>query len=116
MIIAIDFDGTIVDHRFPEIGELKKGARETIYALIESGHEIIIWTCRTRPQHIKPMLDFLNENGIPVMCVNQNVDRIPKGDCTPKIYADLYIDDRNLFHQDNWATIYMELVRRGFIK
>ena len=46
MIIAIDFDGTIVEHEYPEIGPLKEGAVKALKAFKKAGHKIAIWTCR----------------------------------------------------------------------
>jgi hypothetical protein len=115
LIIAIDFDGTIVDNIYPEIGKLKPMAKEIINKLYNDGHYIIIWTCRNN-SHIEydlltDMKYFLEENDIKYHKINKNVDHIKSGD-TPKIYADIYIDDRSLFYIDDWDIIYKELQRR----
>jgi len=55
-IIAIDFDGTIVDHEFPRIGQLKEGVRDFMKALHKQGHKIIVWTCRQARIHSKMSL------------------------------------------------------------
>ena len=47
MVLAIDFDGCIVEETYPEIGELRKDAKKIINQLVQDGHYIIIWTCRT---------------------------------------------------------------------
>ena len=46
-IIGIDFDGTIVEHKYPEIGNPVPGALETMKDLIQQGHKIILWTMRS---------------------------------------------------------------------
>lgn len=46
MIFAIDFDGTIVEHKYPEIGALKPSAKQVINELYGKGHYIIIWRSR----------------------------------------------------------------------
>ena len=46
MIIAVDFDGTIVEHRYPEIGREVPFATETLKKLIEDHHHLILWTDR----------------------------------------------------------------------
>ncbi len=115
MIFAIDFDGTIVEHKYPKIGDIKEFAKETIQALYDKGHKIIIWTCRSSEEDIIPVINFLKTNNIPYNKINENIDGIgfyPK----PKIYADIYIDDRNIFVQSIvWREIYDELRKNRII-
>lgn len=99
MVIAIDFDGTVVDHEFPRIGKLKPGAREALQAFRKAGHKIIIWTCR-HGQHEKDVRVFLTENDIPFDTINNPIMGADLG--TRKVYADLYIDDKGLRFEDNW--------------
>jgi len=111
LIIAIDFDGTIVEHKFPEIGKLKPFAKEIINKLVEDGNYIIIWTCRYVKQDLVNMFYFLVNNGIKFHNINincPNIDFKP----IPKIYADIYIDDRSLFYKDDWNLIYEEIKKR----
>ena len=112
MIIAIDFDGTIVEHDFPEIGKLKPHAKEIINRLFEQGHKIIIWTCRSTQIHKTPnstifaVKDFLLTNGIRFHTINNNYAGLGFQP-SPKVYADLYIDDRQLGGiPDDWRQIY----------
>ncbi len=116
MIIAIDFDGTIVEHKFPYIGRLKPNAVETITRLYHEGHKIIIWTCRTSqrngnfPKDAKPTIfdvkEFLDENNIPYHTINNNIPEIAFQP-SPKVYADIYIDDKQLGGIPNdWEDIY----------
>ena len=46
MIIAVDFDGTIVEHRYPAIGKELPFATSTLRQLMEDGHRLILWTVR----------------------------------------------------------------------
>ena len=46
MIIAVDFDGTIVENRYPYIGNEKPFAIETLKLLTRDHHQLILWTCR----------------------------------------------------------------------
>lgn len=90
-IIAVDFDGTIVKHDFPEIGEPVPLALETLRRLRRSNNEIILHTMRSA-EHLENAVTFLNSAGIDLYGVNEN----PKqGSWTssPKPYAHLYIDD-----------------------
>jgi len=117
MIIAIDFDGTIVDHEFPKIGKLKPNARKVINRLFDEGHDIVIWTCRTSQdffegKHEPTLLHvyrFLLREGIHFTTINHNSPRAAF-QATPKVYADVYIDDRNLGGIPNdWEDIYLML-------
>jgi len=114
LTVAIDFDGVIVEERYPEIGLLKPGAKETIDWLYSSGNWVIINSCRSGKME-RDMVEFLQKNAIPFHVANQNLDhRITKygGDCR-KIGADLYIDDRSIFANGiDWQDIRMRLERR----
>ena len=46
MTIAVDFDGTIVEHRYPKIGEEIPFATETLKILAQERHKLILWTVR----------------------------------------------------------------------
>ena len=102
MVIAIDFDGTVVDHEFPRIGALKPGAREALQAFRKAGHKIIIWTCR-HGAHEKEVRVFLTENDIPFDTINNPIMGADLG--TRKVYADLYIDDKGIRYEDNWDEL-----------
>ena len=109
LIIAIDFDGTIVKDEFPEIGEMIPGAKENINKLKKEGYTIIIWTCRAGVKLAKAVL-WLAENEIKYDYINQsckmNVAKYGGVD-TRKIYANLYIDDRGLMRPlPHWDEIY----------
>lgn len=109
MIIAIDFDGTIVEDQFPEIGNMIPGAKEIINKLNYEGYTIIIWTCRTGVELAKAIL-WLAENEIKYNYINQNCPisnaKYGGGD-TRKVYANLYIDDRGLMRPlPTWEELY----------
>lgn len=100
-IIAIDFDGTIVKHNFPFIGDLIPEAKEVINALYNKGHTILIWTVRSITNDaVGKMKKFLDNNGVKYHNINENAEEILNDPAwenfSPKIYADLYIDDRGL--------------------
>lgn len=114
MIIAIDFDGTIVADQYPEIGQLKPNAKEVIQQLKDDGHYIIIWTCRTG-NAMYQVHDFLNEENIPFDRINKsNPDNVEKyGIDTRKVYADVYIDDKGLHElPDDWIDIYIMIEKK----
>jgi len=101
MIIAIDFDGTIVTDAFPEIGKPVWQAFEALHAFKEEGHQLILWTCRTdlpERAYLTEAVEFCRERGIEFDAVNDNLPGAPfidKGNCR-KVYADYYIDDKSL--------------------
>jgi hydroxymethylpyrimidine pyrophosphatase-like HAD family hydrolase len=94
-IFAIDFDGTIVRDRYPDIGEPILDAIITIKEIKNLGHKIIIWSCRVEPQ-LTEMRDFLILNNIPFDYINENCPTkiAYYNNDTRKIGADFYIDDK----------------------
>ena len=108
LILAIDFDGTIVKDKYPEIGEMVEGAKEAINQLYSDGYTIIIWSCRTKINKARA-IEWLAKNGIKYHRFNEscpiNVAKYGGVD-TRKVYADLYIDDRMLFKLPTWDEIY----------
>ena len=103
MIIAIDFDGTISRGKFPAIDGLQPYAAETINRLYQAGHYLIINTCRSGDQLVSA-INFMLRQGIPFHCVNDNhPDQIAMyNNNSRKIYAHLYIDDKNLGGFPGW--------------
>jgi hypothetical protein len=115
MILAIDFDVTIVDHEYPLIGKLKPNAKEIINKLYNDGYKIIIWTCRYVDKDILLVKEFLSDNKIQYHKINENIE------CNgfnpyPKVYADLYIDDKNLCGIPNWIDIYNIIKNSIYVK
>lgn len=96
--IAVDFDGTIVEHMFPEIGAIKQNVVDRVKKWYAEGHTIIIWTCRT-DQYAEEAKKFLAEQEIPYHYFNENPTS-PFGDWCRKILADVYLDDRALSVDD----------------
>jgi len=113
-IIAIDFDGTIVENAYPKIGKLRKGAAQAINS-IASWAKIVIWTCRYLPSDLETMKNFLVYHGITFDGVNENtgtVDFRP----SPKIFYDVLVDDRNLGGVPEWDEVLVQLeeFRKGW--
>lgn len=109
-IIAVDFDGTIVDHDFPRIGKLKEGAKRVLNKWHDEGIKVIVWTCRNnvdlpewgKDATIRGVQDFLDENGIKYDTINEMSTSQAFRLNSRKVYADLYIDDRNLGGFRGW--------------
>lgn len=90
-IVAIDFDGTIVEDKFPEIGDPIPGAFETLQRMQDKGIRLVLWTCR-KGKYLKDAVGFCSKNGIEFDAVNDNASSGFRP--LPKIVADIYIDDR----------------------
>ncbi len=106
LIIAIDFDGTIVEDRYPDIGKPRLFAFETLRKLQEDGHRLILWTYRSGTT-LKEAVAFCNKNGIEFYAVNKSYEEEKFDDTkSRKIYADLFIDDRNIGGVLGWGEIY----------
>ncbi|MEN6452665.1 MAG: hydrolase [Prolixibacteraceae bacterium] len=106
MIIAVDFDGTIVEHEYPRIGKEIPFAVETLRLLQKDGHQLILWTFRSGKQ-LEEAVEFCRAKGIEFYAVNSSYPE-EKYDVSlsRKIHADLFIDDRNLGGLMEWGTAY----------
>ena len=108
MIIAIDFDGTLVEHKYPEIGREIPFAFETLRRLQQDRHRLILWTVR-EGRLLDEALAFCRERGIEFYAVNRDYPEEEKGanrHYSRKLKADLFIDDRNLGGLPDWGTLY----------
>ncbi|MFZ4455885.1 MAG: BT0820 family HAD-type phosphatase [Bacteroidales bacterium] len=118
MIIAIDFDGTIVEHAYPKIGKQIPFAFEVLRKLKEDGHQLILWTIR-EGELLDEAVSFCERHGIIFNGVNRNIDDEIDGFLSRKINADLFIDDRNLGGLPDWGLIYQLIqsneIFQGFV-
>ncbi len=107
MTIAVDFDGTIVRHRYPKIGDEIPFATETLRLLLRDRHRLILWTVR-EGKLLDEAIEWCRARGVEFYAVNRD---FPEEDATGsgfsrKIKADLFIDDRNFGGLPDWGTIY----------
>jgi hypothetical protein len=108
MTIAVDFDGTIVEHAYPEIGREIPFATDTLRMLIEDRHQLILWSCR-EGELLQDAIDWCHERGVDFYAVNRD---FPEEDIernehfSRKLKVDLFIDDRNIGGLPDWGTIY----------
>lgn len=107
MIIAVDFDGTIVEHKYPEIGKELPFAIETLKKLQEEQHRIILWSVR-EGKLLQDAIDFCRGRGLEFYAVNSNYaeETLESTHYSRKLTADLFIDDRNLGGLPEWGMIY----------
>lgn len=109
LTIAVDFDGTIVEHKYPSIGKELPFATETLKALQKKGHRLILWTYRTGTE-LNEAVEFCAQRGLKFYAINQSYpeEKFDKN-TGRKILADLYIDDRNFGGMPAWTDIYAKL-------
>lgn len=107
MTIAVDFDGTIVEHKYPEIGKERPFAIDTLLKLQSEGHKIILWSVR-EGRLLEDAVNFCKERGLEFYSVNSDTQTgaLFKKVETRKLRADIYIDDRNIGGIPDWDTIY----------
>lgn len=108
MLIAVDFDGTIVEHRYPEIGKEIPFAISTLKRLQEEHHRLVLWTVR-EGSSLKEAVEFCRRRGLEFYAVNANFPeeeaKLGTSPCR-KLKADLYIDDRGVGGLPDWGVIY----------
>ena len=109
MTIAIDFDGTIVEHRYPEIGEEKPFATDTLKMLIKDRHKLILWTVR-EGHLLDEAIEWCRQRGVEFYAVNHDYPEEKKENnqhYSRKLNSiDVWIDDRNIGGLPDWGTIY----------
>lgn len=109
LTIAVDFDGTIVEDAYPEIGKPRIFAFETLKKLQEDGHRLILWTYRYGDR-LDDAVAFCKKNGVDFYAVNKSFPEEEFDNSkSRKIHADLFIDDRNIGGVLGWGEIYQIL-------
>ncbi len=111
MVIAVDFDGTIVEDRYPEIGAEQPFATETLRMLIRDRHRLILWTVR-EGRCLEEAIEWCRERGVEFYAVNKDYpeEEISKNNhFSRKIKADFFIDDRGIGGLPEWGEIYQIL-------
>ena len=110
MTIAVDFDGTIVEHAYPAIGKELPFATATLRQLIRDGHQLILWSVR-EGKLLEEAVKWCEERGVHFYAVNQDLgeDDLNMQDkrfYSRKLKVQMFIDDRNLGGLPDWGTIY----------
>jgi hydroxymethylpyrimidine pyrophosphatase-like HAD family hydrolase len=122
MIICVDFDGTIVDHRYPDIGPPAPGALECMKDLAANGAKLILFTMRSG-ETLDQAVAYLAENGVTLYGVNTNPNQKHWTE-SPKVYGQVYIDDAAFgcpvtavpgFHRPcvDWSIVREQLLPSG---
>lgn len=108
MTIAIDFDGTIVEHRYPEIGEERPFAIDTLKMLIKDHHRLILWSVR-EGKLLDDAVEWCRARGVEFWAVNRDYPEETNDNnqhFSRKLKVDMFIDDRNIGGLPDWGTIY----------
>ena len=124
LVFAVDFDGTLCEHRFPHIGPEVPGALDTIKELQKNGHKVFLWTMRSG-KTLGEAREWLEDRGVKLDAYNKSASGWDSG--SPKAYANVYIDDAALgcplvpdgegssgYHVD-WKRVRAVLDRTGVI-
>lgn len=117
MIIAVDFDGTIVKHEYPQIGAELPFAIKTLQMLQNDGHILILWTVR-EGKLLDEAVKWCKDRGVEFYSVNSNFSEETEktNGFSRKLKADLFIDDRNFGGFPGWANIYHTIKEGRFFK
>ena len=108
MTIAVDFDGTIVEHKYPEIGKEIPFATATLKMLINDHHKLILWSVR-EGKLLEEAVEWCRARGVEFYAINKDFpeEEVDKSKhFSRKIKADVWIDDRNIGGLPDWGTIY----------
>ncbi|MBQ8050762.1 MAG: hypothetical protein IJ197_04215 [Bacteroidaceae bacterium] len=108
MLIAVDFDGTIVQDRYPEIGNELPFATQTLKMLTQEGHRLILWTVRQN-ETLEEAVEWCRARGVEFYAVNKDFPEENEQKNTSysrKLKVDMFIDDRNLGGLPDWGVIY----------
>lgn len=112
LTIAVDFDGTLVENRYPEIGKPILFAFETLKKLQQEGHQLILWTYRSGVK-LEEAVEFCAKQGVEFYAVNKSYpEEEYEESISRKILADMFIDDRNINGLPQWGEIYHQLTIR----
>jgi hypothetical protein len=103
--IAVDFDGTIVEHEYPAIGKEVLFAFITLRELQKRGALLILWTFRSG-RELDEAVEYCRAKGIEFYAVNKNYPEEKWEEVTPrKINADIFIDDKNVGGFPGWGEV-----------
>ena len=114
MVIAVDFDGTIVEHQYPQIGPEIPFATETLRMLIQEHHRLILWSVREGAL-LDEAVEWCRQRGVEFYAVNRDYPEEEKeknNHFSRKLKVDMWIDDRNVGGLPEWGQIY-RIIKEG---
>ncbi len=98
LVFCVDFDGTLCEHKYPEIGKPIHEHIDLFKKLRKSGCQIILWTCRDGI-YLHQAVEWCKQQGLEFDAVNEDLPIIKSFNKMPKsnkVYADYYFDDKNI--------------------
>ena len=114
LIIAVDFDGTIVEDAYPDIGKPKLFAFDTLKRFKEDGHRLILWTYRSG-QRLKEAVEFCKKNGIEFYAVNQSFPEEELNDDRSRKINAVLNDGSNIKSLTNLAKLSKDRKDKNYI-
>lgn len=115
MIIAVDFDGTLCQNAWPDIGWPRTAVIDYLRARKQQGDKLILWTNR-RSERLSEAVQWCRDRGIEFDAVNENLPEMVEkfgGDCR-KVFADVYLDDKAMKPEEaERQGRFRRTVRRG---
>ncbi len=108
MNIAIDFDGTIVENKYPQMGKPLPFVFDTLKKMASKGHNLILWTCR-EGELLQEAVELCRKNGVEFYAINKNYPEEKDDYKVRKLTADLFIDDRNFGGFIGWGEIWQKM-------
>jgi hypothetical protein len=112
-IYAIDFDGTLCEKKYPNIGNKKESNVQFVKNLQDDGHQLVLWTCR-KDDELQAAVDWCADEGIEFDAINENLPEIIEkyGGDSRKIHADFYVDDKNMIIDEVSISERKKLLRK----
>ena len=110
MLIAVDFDGTIVEDQFPQIGRPKIFAFETLREIQKHRHNLILWTERSG-KDLEAAVEFCAKNGIEFYSVNASYpeEKYDPSEASRKIICDVFVSHKNLGGMKSWGEVWQDI-------
>ena len=109
MVIAVDFDGTIVEDCYPEIGEPKIFAFETLVEIQKNNHQLILWTTRTG-ERLEEAVAFCKKNGVEFYAVNASYPEEKfENTASRKINCEVFVSEKNIGGMPGWGEAWQEI-------
>ncbi len=112
MKIAVDFDGTIVEEAYPNIGKPIPFAIDVLKKLIyEDHHQVILWTVR-EGKLLDDAVEYCRKRGVEFYAVNKLNPELTDELQPRKIAVDVFVDDRSVGGLPDWGLIYRMITQK----
>jgi len=109
LVIAVDFDGTIVEDCYPEIGEPKIFAFETLIEIQKNNHQLILWTTRIG-ERLEEAVAFCKKNGVEFYAVNASYPEEKfENTASRKINSEVFVSEKNIGGMPGWGEAWQEI-------